>query len=320
MNPGRGKQARYSPARVTVAVLTYVPNQVGYFQGRFAVMRACLESIIKHTEMPYDLMVFDNGSCPEVVSYLNGLHKAGKIRFLILSGENIGKIGALKMIFNAAPGEIVAYSDDDIFFLPGWLKKHLEVLDTYPKTGAVTGMYIKPHMKEGIRSTLSFSQNKDVYVEKGNLIAKDLEQHYIDQTGRTEERYRDEIQGIEDCRLTYRDVTTFVSAGHYQFAAPRKVILDALPSTWSGNLMGQMRDLDVAIDNLGYLRLCITPEVIKLLGNLIDEKAAAVIKEFGIQIEAEQIHLPGDTGLLKIPVVKKLAYFLYERLFRIINA
>ena len=38
---------------------------------------------------------------------------AGKIQYLLLSNRNIGKLGALKVIYNAAPGETVAYSDDD---------------------------------------------------------------------------------------------------------------------------------------------------------------------------------------------------------------
>ncbi len=320
MNPSRGKKSDYVPARVTVAVLTYVPNSLGYFENRLEVTKTCLQSIFKHTSVPYDLMVFDNGSRPELVETLRQLKDEGAIDFLMLSSRNIGKIGALQLMFKAAPGEVIAYCDDDVFYLPGWLERHLEVLDTFPNVGIVSGMYIKPHMKEGIDSTLKFAQSTGVEMQRGNLVDRALEQHYMDQMGRSEEKYRGEVAGLEDVLITYKGIQVWASAGHYQLVAKKEVILQALPAGWTGNLMGQMRDLDVAIDNLGYLRLCITPEVIKLLGNLIDERAAAMIKEFGIQIEAEQIHLPGDTGLLKIPVVKKLAYFLYERLFRIINA
>lgn len=119
MNPGRGKKSDYLPARVTVAVLTYIPNQAGYFQDRLEITRTCIHSILANTSIPFDLMVFDNGSCPEAVEMLRAMRMAGQIDFLLLSSLNIGKIGALKMIFAAAPGEIIAYSDDDVFFLPG---------------------------------------------------------------------------------------------------------------------------------------------------------------------------------------------------------
>ena len=55
MNPGRGKMSDYIPAQVTAAILTYVPNDVGYFKDRFDVMRVCLESILKNTQEPFDL-------------------------------------------------------------------------------------------------------------------------------------------------------------------------------------------------------------------------------------------------------------------------
>jgi len=68
-----------------------------------------------------------------VVDYLKELRDKGKIQYLILSSRNIGKMGALQIAFRAAPGEIIAYSDDDVFFLPGWLERHLEVLETIQK-------------------------------------------------------------------------------------------------------------------------------------------------------------------------------------------
>ena len=323
MNPGRGKKSAYQPARVTAAVLTYIPNQVGYFQDRLEVTRTCIRSILANTSAPFDLMVFDNGSCPEAVDMLREMRLAGDIDFLVLSAQNIGKIGALKMIFAAAPGEIIAYSDDDVFFLPGWLERHLEVIDTYPGVGAVTGMYIKPHMKEGVSATLKFGERPDVRMEKGNLVDRELEQHYIEQTGRTWERYQEEISRLEDVRLTYKGVETFASAGHYQMTVPKEAILRAMPDDWSGNLMGQMRDLDVAIDNLGLLRLCTTPPTIRLLGNQIDERSAAELLKHGVEVEGAKTgrEMAGwQRKLFRMPLVQKIAYFFYERLFRIINA
>jgi hypothetical protein len=323
MNPGRGKKSDYQPARVTVAVLTYIPNQVGYFQDRLQVTRTCIQSILANTSVAYDLMVFDNGSCKEAVEMLRELRMSGQIDFLLLSAQNIGKIGALKMIFAAAPGEIIAYSDDDVFFMPGWLERHLEIIDTYPNVGAVTGMYIKPHMKEGVSATLKFANRSDVHSEKGNLVDRNLEQHYIDQTGRTWQRYQEEINGLEDVRLTYKGVDTFASAGHYQMTVPREPVLKALPANWTGNLMGQMRDLDVAIDQLGMLRLCTTPPTIRLLGNQIDEQSASVLRSNGVDVAgaSKSKEMTGwKKKFFRLPLVQKLAYFFYERLFRIINA
>jgi len=323
MNPGRGKTSDYSPARVTVCVLTYLPNDIGYFRNRFDVTRVCIESILQNTKTPYDLMVFDNGSRPDLVDYLQDQKDEGKINFLVLSSQNIGKIGALQVMFRSAPGEVIAYTDDDVFFLPGWLERQLEVLDTYPDVGMVTGMIIKPHMKEGIQSAVDFSKKGDVETEVGNLIDPEIEEHYIKHTGRTWQRYEEEIEGLKDIRMSYRGVQTYVSAGHYQFVSPKKCILEALPETWSGNLMGEMRDLDRSVDELGYLRLCTHPQTIRLLGNLIDEEAAEQIRKFDIKavgVEKTETLPAWKRKFYRHPLVQKIAYFFYERLFKIINA
>ncbi len=323
MNPGRGKKSDFQPARVTAAVLTFLPNDIGYFADRFDVMRVCIESLLKNTHVPFDLMVFDNGSNEKVVDYLRQLRDSGDIDFLFLSRQNIGKVNALKMMFNSAPGEVIAYCDDDVFFLPGWLDRHLAVLDTYPDVGAVTGMYIKSHMREGIASTLRFAERDDVVVEKGDLISREIEQHYIENMGRTWEKYQEEIAGFEDVRMTYQGIQTFASAGHYQFVAIKDRIIQALPAAWSMNLMGQMRDLDVAIDNLGFLRVCTEPATIRLLGNQINEEGAKMIREHGITVEAASpLDRPAGRKIkfFRLSWVRKIAYFFYERLFKIINA
>jgi hypothetical protein len=323
MNPSRGKKSDYAPARVTVAVLTYVPNSLGYFENRMEVTKTCLQSILKHTSVPYDLMVFDNGSRPELVEYLRQLKDDGAIDFLMLSSRNIGKIGALQIMFKAAPGEVIAYCDDDVFYLPGWLERHLKVLDTFPNVGVVSGMYIKPHMKEGVSATLKFAESKGVQMQRGNLIDPALEQHYMDQMGRTEEKYRREVAGLEDVLITYKGIQVWASAGHYQLVAKKASILEALPKNWTGNLMGQMRDLDVTIDKLGMLRLCTTPPTLRLLGNQIDEAAAAIIRQYGVEVQAAAPEKKSNGGFkarfYHLPLIQKIAYWLYQRMFKIIN-
>ncbi len=323
MNPARSQSTDYKPARITLAMLTHMPHNIGYFERRFEVMRTSLESFIAHTPRPFDVMVFDNHSSDQVVGYLRQLRDENKIDYLILSSRNIGKLGALQIMFRAAPGEIIAYSDDDIFFLPGWLEKHLQILETYPKVGIVSGMYIRPHMKEGISTALEFAKRPDVKVKKGKLVPKELEQHYIENTGRTWEQYQKETEGLHDIQLTYKGVTTLVSAGHYQFVTRKQVILDALPKVWYSQLMGKMRELDLQIDLMGYMRLCTHPPTIRLFGNLINPEMAEEIKRFGFEVEAsEMASISPDLSVrfYRSPFVRKIAYSLYNRLFKIINA
>ena len=174
-----------------------------------------------------------------------------------------------------------------------------------------------------VKSTMKFAKKRDVKMEHGNLISKELERHYIENMGRTWEKYQQEIEGVEDVRLTFKDVQTFVSAGHHQFVAVKERILKALPAAWSSNLMGQMQELDAAVDDLGLLRLCTTPATVRLLGNQINQEGAKNIREYGIEVagvERSQEMAGWKVKFFRIPIIRKIAYFFYQRLFKIINA
>ena len=69
-NPAKAMQDVVQPAPVTVAVVTYIPMIGGYYEESLDVLKLCLGSILKNTQMEFDLMVFDNASCPEVRAYL----------------------------------------------------------------------------------------------------------------------------------------------------------------------------------------------------------------------------------------------------------
>jgi hypothetical protein len=322
INPNRGQVTEYRPARITLAMLTYLPNQAGYFAERLAVTRLSLESLITHTPQPFDLLVFDNGSCPELVDYLCQKRDQGLINYLVLSSTNIGKVGALHEIFRAAPGEIVAYTDDDVFFLPGWLEAHLKILESYPRVGLVTGFYIRSHLRYAMQTIEAFTRQEDVQVVRGLLIPHELEQHYIDNMGRSWESYQEEVKGLEDIQLTYRGVSTLASAGHHQFIGYRQLILDTLPS-WDSNLMGKMIELENNVDQQGYLRLSTLEPVTHLLGNVISPENATEAMRLGLTAKPGTINKP-HTGpinrVMHIPMIKRLALGLYNRLHILINS
>jgi hypothetical protein len=322
INPNRGQVTEYRPARITLAMLTYLPNQAGYFAERLAVTRLSLESLIAHTPSPFDLLVFDNGSCPELVDYLCRFRDEGSINYLMLSSRNIGKVGALHEIFRAAPGEIVAYTDDDVFFLPGWLQAHLDILDAYPNVGLVTGFYIRSHLRYATQTIEAFAQQSDVQVSRGKLISRELEQHYIDNMGRSWESYQEEVDGLDDILLTYQGMRALASAGHHQFVAHRHLILEALP-TWDRSLMGKMIELEENIDHLGYLRLSTPEPVTRLLGNVISPENAAEAKRLGLMAEdgtQKTLKIGPTQRMMRNPLIKRLALGIYNRLHILINS
>ena len=321
MNPSRSKTLDYTPARVTVAVMTYLPNQVGYFQHRFDVTRLTIESILANTSKPYDLLVLDNGSCPEMVEYLVSLNRAGKIDQLILSKHNMGKLNALYRIMQAAPGEIIAYTDDDVFFLPGWLEAHLEIIDTFPNVGAVTGFYIRQRVNMSSDSTLKFAENGADATRRGLLMPRKWEEEYMDNSGRTEARYQEEVAGIEDIIVKYKGLEAWVSAHHFQVVTPKAVIVpileEMLTQGWSDQLMGRMVEMDDRMDAKGYLRFCTLEQTVMLMGNAINKEIAQVAEKYGLN--AAEVDQP--TAVPKLEknryvqnIMQRLINFLYKRL------
>ncbi len=317
MNPSRGKTLDYKPARTTVAVLTYAPNQVGYFEHRMAITRLTIESILLNTHEPFDLLVFDNGSCAEMVTFLQSLYKQGAIDYLFLSKRNIGKLNALRFIFDAAPGEIVAFTDDDNLHLPGWLKAHLAIIDHFPKVGAVTGFYVRERVAISSDSTLAFAEGPDVESQRGLLIPREWEEEYVNNTGRTWERYDEEVVGIEDVLVNYKGFEAWVSAHHFQMVSPKKVMQDVLsgmlPGGWSDQLMGQMVEMDNCMDEKGYLRFCTREKYIRMMGNAISPQVAKLAKEMGLDAEAVAIK-PAPSGLMQRLMQMKVIRYPIQRI------
>ncbi len=322
MNPNRGRTSAYRPSRVTLALLTYLPAEAGYFADRFAVTRLSLESLRAHTPPEYDLLVFDNGSDDRLTAYLQAQQRRGLIDYLLLSRRNVGKLNALRLIARLVPGEILAYSDDDVFFLPGWLDEHLTLLETFPRVGLVSGFYIRSHVGYAMQSSEAFAARPEVRLRRGLLNEPRWEQHYCDNMGRSQAQYARETEGLEDMEVTYRGATAFLSAGHHQFVAWREVLLEALGADWSPQLMGGMVALEERLDAAGYLRLSTRQPVTRLLGNRISPQMAAEARSLGLDAApaAPQRALHGWVRrLMRLSRVRQRVRQLYNTLFRLLE-
>lgn len=326
MNPSRGVTLDFKPARTTVAVLVYAPHKAGYFQNRMDVTKMAIESILVNTKEPFDLLVFDNGSSPEMVAYLQGLYAKGSIDYLILSERNIGKLNALNIIFNTAPGEIVAYCDDDVFHLPGWLGKHLEIIDTFPNVGAVTGFYIRERVGLSSESTLAFANRPDVQTRRGLLMPRKWEEEYLINSGRTWERYESEVAGLADVIVEYQGLEAWVSAHHFQMVSPKKVmqevISEILPGGWTDRVMGMMIEMDNLMDSKGYLRFCTREQTIRLMGNTISEEVSQLAKNSGLSVKAADKGENARGVMHRLAQIKWIRYIMQgivNRVYRWLN-
>jgi glycosyltransferase involved in cell wall biosynthesis len=329
INPARGKVADQRPERLTVAMVTYIPNLSGYFEHRLDVLKLTLASLEAHTTLPHDLMIFDNASCPEVVAYLRQMQEQGLVDYLILSKRNIGKIDALRVLFNAAPGEIIAYSDDDILFYPGWLEAHLEVLENFPSVGMVSGVAVRNAAGHAHASLDRLAElgASGLNAARQRRIPDAWEVDWAISTGRDPEAHLQATQGQLDLVFQMDKPGGGVcqaigSANHFQFVTPKQVILQALPGTWTGKLMGSMIELDQAVDNLGCLRLSTVERYTRHLGNALSADVLAEARALGLAVEGGAAPVVSKRKnkhwLLRLPGARRVLAGLYQRLFKVL--
>lgn len=260
------------PAGITVGVLNHIPDQAGYFRGQLDSLKLCLASIRHHADQPVDLLVVDNGSCTEVRSYLQDELASGNIDYLILNRRNIGKANAKFQILRAAPGDLVFYTDGDIYYRPGWVEAHLRILKAFPNVGLVGGVPLRNVAEFHTAGTLRWvEQNRDkLSYEKGDLIPEEWTREFLRSVN--QERYIENWQHLEDCRVTYNGVTAYVGASHMQYLMSRKVIRQ-LPHQRFGLALNttETQVFDRAIEDAGLLRLSTERPFVYHIGNVISE-------------------------------------------------
>ena len=321
MNPARNKTISYTPSRVTAAMVSYIPNLEGYFQHRLDVLRLSLESLIKSLDTTCDIMIFNNGSCQEVVNFLETQLQSGKINYLIHSQINLGVIGAFKVLFNAAPGEIIAYSDDDVLYYPGWLDAHLEILNTFPRVGMVSGAPVGYSSEHALSSVSEFIDDPEANVEVSEIPRNESwESNWAESTGRSVDDHLHACKNTPHLQLTYQGINAIQGAKHFQFVTPKEVITRALDKDWTGSLMDGLVSLDESVDKLGFLRLSTTSRYVRHIGNALSQETVNEAKSLRIPYSGEVQNIQEHVHwLLRIPGSGRILWPLYRWLFKVLH-
>ncbi len=306
-NPAKFIDHVSQPQAITVAVIVYIPFLHGYYAQSLDVLKTCLESLWQNTRQPYDLLVFDNASCPEVRAYLQQMHEEERIQYLVLSGKNVGKGGGWNLIFQGAPGEIIAYADSDVYFYPGWLEKSLEILEKYPKVGMVSSRPLRtPEIYYS--ATLAWAeQTAEASVETGAFMSWEHFKEHTDSLGVADEKAQELFASTFDQRVTYNGIQAQIGAVHFQFVA-HKSVLSALGSFEMDRPMGQVRSLDRQLNDAGYLRLATTERLVKHMGNRLGTTSES---------PARRQRKSLSRRLRNLPPIRRGLLWIYDRIFRL---
>ncbi len=313
-NPAKYVKEVAKPARITVAVLNYIPFLSGFYADALDVLKVCLDSIRDSADLPFDLLVFDNGSCEEARQYLLDEHTAGRIQFLLLSEKNLGKGGAWNIILSGAPGEIITYTDSDAYFYKGWLSRSVQLLETYPNVGMVTARPFRTK-EEFSSNTVAWGESTAaVSVEKGHIIPFAVFQEFDRSLGQSDEEIWQHYDTTQDVKLTYQGVPAIVGASHWQFTAYKATLQQFLPFSMD-RPMGQVKQLDQRMNEAGLLRLMVTDPLAMNMSNTLRNVPGVAGKPAAEAVKTGA-NGKGSSPLLDFPPVKRVLLAFYDKIFR----
>ena len=310
-NPAKFVKDVARPERITVALLNYIPFLSGFYAETLDVLKVSLESMRKDAGMPFDLMVFDNGSCPDVREFLIKEKEEGRIQYLVLSEKNVGKGGAWNVMLAGAPGEIIAYTDSDVLFSPKWLSRSVEILETFPNVGMVTARPFRTP-PEFYGSTLKWARDvESATLEEGQFIPWETFLEFNLSLGQTEEENKKVYAATRDWRLSYKGVTAMAGASHWQFTAYKSTLQQFLPFDMD-KPMGQVRQLDKRMNDAGLLRLMVSDPLAMNLSNTLGYLRGE-LKDSG-KVRSQKAR-SWKRRVLDLGPVKRILLAVYNKIF-----
>jgi glycosyltransferase involved in cell wall biosynthesis len=230
----------------------------------------------------------------------------GRIQYLILSEKNMGKGGAWNVMLTGAPGEIIAYTDADVLFSPNWLKRSVEILETFPNVGMVTARPFRTP-PEFYESTLQWARD-NATLEEGQFIPWETFLEFNLSLGQTEEENKKVYAETRDWRVVYKGVTALAGASHWQFTAYKSTLQQFLPFDMD-KPMGQVRQLDKRMNDAGLLRLMVSDPLAMNMSNTLGYLRGELGKERGKRKDGFA------RRVLNVGPVKKMLLAVYNKIF-----
>lgn len=123
-----------------LSIVIPVWNQISY-------TRTCVASLRKNTDVPYELIIVDNGSEPAEAKTAAGL--ADKF---VGNDDNLGFAKGMNQGLDLADGEFVAFVNNDTEFPAGWASRLIATFEATPQAGIVLPAVTAAGNRASVRS------------------------------------------------------------------------------------------------------------------------------------------------------------------------
>lgn len=117
------------PDPIDIVVVTF---------NRLLYLKDCIGSMVANTKAAHRIIVVDNGSEDGTTDWLKRAEKEWGV-IPVLLGTNKGSAEGRMVGIKKTRSDIIAVSDDDAWYNPGWLTICLEALRLFPEVAFVNG-------------------------------------------------------------------------------------------------------------------------------------------------------------------------------------
>lgn len=284
-NPNKDKVLPKSDYTHQVVVPVYIPHQNDYFKDSFQILQLCLESLFKTCHDKTYITVVNNGSCIEVVNYLNQLQQEGKIQEVIHTSA-IGKLNAILKGLTGYQFPLITITDADVLFLNNWQKATYEVFEAFPKAGVVSTTPSSKVLKQ-YTSNVLISNFLSKKLKFTNVVNPNAMAMFAESIGNKD--FYKSIHLKKYLTITSKNVSAVIGAGHF-VATYRGHVFDKLKTRYTSLALGGASEtmfLDKPVNDLGYWRLSTKENYTYHLGNTkenwMDSVFENIVKADGIE-------------------------------------
>ena len=115
-------------------------------------LEANINSLYEHTNLPFEVIIWDNASDPETIEYLKSIEGKTKedgngLIKVFYSDLNLGCSGGRREAIRQTKGNWIYTTDNDMTYTPNWLEAIIDRVEQDPNIGATNSKIVFPDGK-----------------------------------------------------------------------------------------------------------------------------------------------------------------------------